>query len=70
MKSQPLTLILSLLFPACLMAENDAADDKMAKHKEGAAEVANKQDELSADVQQLTIEQTMPEVHWAKQRKP
>jgi hypothetical protein len=34
----------------------------LAKHQEGASGVADKQDELSADVQQLTIEQTIPKV--------
>ena len=32
------------------------------KHAEGAEKVADEQDELSADVQQLVIEQTIPEV--------
>jgi len=33
-----------------------------AKHKEGAEKVAKDQDELSADVQQLIAEQTIPQV--------
>lgn len=33
-----------------------------AKHREGAEKVAEEQDELSADVQQLTVEETVPEV--------
>ena len=43
-----------------------AADDKpldpVAKHQQGSTKVANDQDELAADVQQLTIEQTIPKV--------
>jgi hypothetical protein len=34
----------------------------LEKHREGSADVAGKQDELSADVQQLTLEQTVPQV--------
>ena len=37
-----------------------AADEQ--KHREGSAKVADQQDELSADVQQLAIEQTVPKV--------
>ena len=36
--------------------------DEQAKHREGSAKVADHQDELSADVQQLAIEQTVPKV--------
>ena len=36
--------------------------DPVAKHHEGSTKVADDQDELSADVQQLTIEQTIPKV--------
>jgi hypothetical protein len=32
------------------------------KHREGSEKVAEEQDELSADVQQLTIEETVPQV--------
>lgn len=37
-------------------------EDSLAKHHQGATKVADAQDELSADVQQLTIEQTIPKV--------
>ncbi len=40
----------------------DQVIDNRAKHKEGAAKVAQDQDELAADVQQLVIEQTLPNV--------
>lgn len=36
--------------------------DSVDKHHQGATKVANDQDELAADVQQLTIEQTIPKV--------
>jgi hypothetical protein len=45
-----------------LIAEDADTDDKVAKHREGASLVADQQDELAADVQQLTIEQTVPQV--------
>lgn len=61
---------LSLLIPCLALAgdkaggktEEKAADDVSAKHHEGAGKVAEQQDELAADVQQLTIEQTVPQV--------
>lgn len=51
-----------LLCPALVFGADEAASDKLTRHREGAAMVADKQDELSADVQQLTIEQTVPQV--------
>ncbi len=39
-----------------------APEDPVTKHHQGSAKVANEQDELSADVQQLAIEQTIPMV--------
>jgi hypothetical protein len=62
MKTQLKTIGWLLLFPALLRADEPAADDKVAKHRDGSSLVADKQDELSADVQQLTIEQTVPQV--------
>lgn len=47
---------------ACFAEEPPAADDKLAEHKQGSLELADDQDELSADVQQLAIEQTVPQV--------
>lgn len=38
------------------------AEDKAAEHKEGSRVLADDQDELSADVQQLVIEQTVQQV--------
>lgn len=42
--------------------ENATIQEVIRKHAEGAEKVADEQDELSADVQQLVIEQTIPEV--------
>jgi hypothetical protein len=39
-----------------------AADDKTVRHQQGAEKLADEQDELSADVQQLVAEQTVPKV--------
>jgi hypothetical protein len=50
-----------LLLPLSAAPEK-SPDDVLAEHREGAAKIADKQDELSADVQQLTIEQTVPQV--------
>ncbi len=53
-----------LLIPFASIAEEEATDAKsmMAKHAEGAEKLADEQDELSADVQQLILEQTAPQV--------
>lgn len=50
--------------PAPAADGDDAAspEEKIAKHREGAVKIADEQDELKADVQQLIVEQTMPKV--------
>ncbi len=53
------TLIAIAGFLACLPAW---AENPVEQHRQAAAKVADLQDELSADVQQLTIEQTVPQV--------
>lgn len=58
---------LTILASTCICAlAQDAAElkrkDALEKHENGALKVAEEQDELSADVQQLIIEQTNPEV--------
>lgn len=40
----------------------DDGKDALATHQEGSEKIADAQDELSADVQQLVIEQTVPKV--------
>ena len=51
-----------VLFPVFAIAEEASPDAVLTKHREGSGKVADQQDELSADVQQLTIEQTVPKV--------
>jgi hypothetical protein len=62
MKLTALTALFTGWIPLLLAAEEKKPDDVLAEHREGANKVADKQDELSADVQQLTIEQTVPQV--------
>ncbi len=57
-KTAGLWWLLSLL----AAAEENPQEDVLARHRAGSAKVADQQDELSADVQQLTIEQTVPKV--------
>jgi hypothetical protein len=54
-------LILSAALATAAEEEADLAT-KIAQHQEGARALAEKQDELAADVQQLIIEQTQPTV--------
>ena len=58
----PLTLVLAAILPC--HAEDVAEDSKsmLERHAEGSEKLAGEQDELSADVQQLIIEQTVPQV--------
>jgi hypothetical protein len=62
MKSLFKSIGLFLLVPGIASAEEKALEAATAKHREGSSKVADRQDELSADVQQLTIEQTVPKV--------
>ena len=50
------------LVPALATAEGKPLDAALAKHREDSNKVADRQDDLSADVQQLAIEQTVPQV--------
>ena len=54
--------VILLAAPMWMMAAEPPAAEVAEKHRDGASEVADRQDELSADVQQLTIEQTVPKV--------
>ncbi len=56
------SLVLLTFSPLVVMAAEPSPGELMEKHRDGASKVADKQDELSADVQQLTIEQTVPKV--------
>ncbi len=55
------TLVLAFL-PALAADAPDDAKSVMEKHMLGSEKLADEQDELSADVQQLVIEQTIPQV--------
>jgi len=46
----------------CTSAGEPAAGEQLRFHREGSTKLADEQDELSADVQQLVIEQTIPKV--------
>jgi hypothetical protein len=59
---RPEIFIACLVLPLSLAAEEQPAQDTLEIHREGSAKLAEDQDELSADVQQLVIEQTMPKV--------
>lgn len=61
---KPFILIasLGLCCSAFLSAGEETPEDLRAKHKDGSTKLADEQDELSADVQQLIIEQTVPQV--------
>jgi hypothetical protein len=48
--------------PALFAGEPEDADAMLARHAEGSGKLADEQDELSADVQQLVIEQTVQQV--------
>lgn len=53
---------LCVVFASVPAAEEKPQADPIAQHQEGATKVADDQDELKADVQQLIIEQTVPKV--------
>lgn len=54
--------LLSVLASGLAVAVPEVQPDIAGKHREGAEKVAEEQDELSADVQQLTVEETVPKV--------
>lgn len=62
MKPSITAAALLMLIPGIVRADDKPLDPALAKHQEGSAKVADQQDELAADVQQLTIEQTVPQV--------
>lgn len=60
MKTRILPLLLA---PALAWAADDAElADKISRHQTGSRDLSDQQDELAADVQQLTIEQTHDKV--------
>jgi hypothetical protein len=62
MKPSFLIATLWAIIPVVGAAENPTPEEQLVTHREGSAKVADEQDELSADVQQLVIEQTAPKV--------
>ena len=58
MKTSLLITTLCLLVPCVKAAEQPSPEEQLAKHRDRSTKVADAQDELSADVQQLVIEQT------------
>lgn len=62
MKLRLATSLLCLLAPVVTADEAKTPEQQIATHRDGSSKVADEQDELSADVQQLVIEQTVPKV--------
>lgn len=62
MKSFILIAGMSLCCAAFLRAAEETREELLAKHRDGSTKLADEQDELAADVQQLIIEQTVPQV--------
>lgn len=60
--SLPLILCMLLLCPSAWADAEKMRQEKIAKHQAGAEQASEQQDELAADVQQLRIEQTIPQV--------
>lgn len=57
----PLIFMLALALAASAQ-DDEAFAEKVVRHQTGARQLSDEQDELAADVQQLTIEQTAAEV--------
>jgi hypothetical protein len=55
-------LFLILALPALAVEQEPDAESMTEQHSRGAEKLADEQDELSADVQQLVIEQTLAQV--------
>ena len=62
MKRHFISAAILTLTPIIAIAEDQPQDGEKKDHREAASQVADRQDELAADVQQLTIEQTVPKV--------
>jgi hypothetical protein len=60
--SLPLIFCMLLLCPSAWADAEKMRQEKIAKHQAGAEQASEQQDELAADVQQLRIEQTIPQV--------
>lgn len=62
MKLSFLITALCAIIPIAEALEKPTPKELLAQHREGSAKIADEQDELSADVQQLVIEQASPKV--------
>jgi hypothetical protein len=62
MKAPVFLISLCALASLAIAEEKAAPEDPRAVHQEGSEKVAEEQDELSADVEQLVLEQTAPKV--------
>lgn len=62
MKHTILITVLCIVASGYSSAAEETREEVLAKHKEGSEKVADDQDELAADVQQLIAEQTQPKV--------
>ncbi len=62
MRTSLKTSMILMVASAWVAAAEQPVSEVAEKHRDAANEVADRQDELSADVQQLTIEQTVPKV--------
>ena len=56
------SIITCLLLPLSSVMAEDTAKELLDQHRDSSSKLADEQDELSADVQQLVIEQTVPKV--------
>ena len=62
MKASTAILMLSAALACAAEEKKEDLATKIAEHQDGARKLAEKQDELAGDVQQLIIEQTQPTV--------
>ena len=59
---RPVSIITCLLLPLSSVMAEEKAREQLDLHRDSSSKLADDQDELSADVQQLVIEQTVPKV--------
>jgi hypothetical protein len=62
MKLRLCAICIAAAATAAAAADDPELAEKLAKHQKGSIKLSDEQDELAADVQQLTIEQTLPPV--------
>ncbi len=62
MKAHRYLALFLIVAPALQAEETKDSNDMLERHAEGSEKLADEQDELSADVQQLVIEQTVQQV--------